>query len=124
MSRQKRNSKELEKAQERANNLKSIDTQLDLGNGLTLAAYQSAVVSLKAHLETYNNLLSTLDAQANDLLAEEKAMALLSERMLHGVSAKYSRDSNAYEQAGGVRRSERKKPARKAKTTQTPQTTS
>ncbi|MGC1376147.1 MAG: hypothetical protein WA821_07995 [Anaerolineales bacterium] len=115
MSRRKRTSKELEKAQQRANNLKSIDAKLDLSNGLTLAAYQTEIASLQANLETYNNHLSALDAQANDLLAQEKAMAALSERMLEGVSAKYGKDSNAYEQAGGVRKSERKKPTRKPK---------
>jgi hypothetical protein len=51
------------------------------------------------------------------LLAREKAMAALSERMLEGVSAKFGKDSNAYEQAGGVRKSERKKSVRKPKTT-------
>jgi chromosome segregation ATPase len=117
MSRLKRTSKELEKARERANNLKSIDANLDLGSGMTLAAYQAGIASLQANLETYNNQVSALDAQANDLLAQEKAMAALSERMLDGVSLKYGKDSNAYEQAGGVRKSERKKPVRKPKTT-------
>ena len=115
MPRLKRTSKELEKAQQRANNLKSIDPLLDLGNGLTLTAYQAAVSSLQTRLETYNNQLSALDAQANDLQAEEKSMAALSERMLEGVSVKYGKDSNAYEQAGGVRKSERKRPVRKPK---------
>ena len=117
MSRLKRASKELKKAQDRANNLKSIDPKLDLGSGMTLAAYQAEIASLQANLEAYNNQLSALDAQANDLLAQEKAMAALSERMLDGVSLKYGKDSNAYEQAGGVRKSERKKSVRKPKTT-------
>ena len=114
MSRLKRTSKELEKARERANNLKSIDANLDLGSGMTLAAYQAGIASLQANLEAYNNQVSALDAKANDLLAQEKAMATLSERMLDGISLKYGKDSNAYEQAGGVRKSERKKPARKS----------
>ena len=113
MSRQKRTSKELEKARERANNLKQIDANLDLGSGLTLVAFQSAVAKLQTMLDAYNNQLTALDAQANDLLAAEKATAALSERMLEGVSVKFGKDSNAYEQAGGVRKSERKKPVRK-----------
>jgi len=117
MSRPRRTSKELEKAQVRANNLKSIDAKLDLGNGLTLAAYQADIAALQASLETYNNQVAALDAQANDLQAREKAMAALSERMLEGVSAKFGKDSSAYEQAGGVRKSERKKSVRKPKTT-------
>jgi hypothetical protein len=117
MSRVKRKSKELEKAQARANNLRSIDAKLDLGNGLTLAAYQADIAALQETLLAYNNQLSALDALGNDLLAREKSMAALSERMLEGVSAKFGKDSNAYEQAGGVRKSERKKPVRKPKTT-------
>ena len=115
MSRLKRASKELKKAQDRANNLKSIDAKLDLGNGLTLAAYQADITALQETLLTYNNQVSALDALGNDLQAREKAMAALSERMLEGVSAKFGKDSNAYEQAGGVRKSERKKPLRKPK---------
>jgi hypothetical protein len=36
--------------------------------------------------------------------------------MLAGVAAVYGKDSDQYEQAGGVRKSERKSPGRKAKT--------
>lgn len=40
----------------------------------------------------------------------------MSERMLAGVAARYGKDSSQYEQAGGVRKSERKRPTRKTKT--------
>ena len=36
-----------------------------------------------------------------------------SERILLAVAVKYGRDSNEYEMAGGVRKSERKRPVRK-----------
>ena len=117
MSRLKRNSKALIKAQERAEHLQSIDAQLDLGFGLTLGAFQAAMDSLQAHLKTYNEQLSALDEQAAALRAEEQNLLDLTERMLEGVSAKYGKDSLAYEQAGGVRKSERKKSVRKPKTT-------
>jgi len=39
----------------------------------------------------------------------------LSEDMLLAVAAKFGKDSPEYEMAGGVRRSERKRPTRKAK---------
>ena len=116
MSRLKRSSKELVKAQSRATNLLSIDAQLDLGSGLTLTAYQAAITALQGKLDKYNNLLSEVDALNNDILAGEKAMAALSERMLNGVGVKFGKDSNEYEMAGGVRKSERKKPTRKPKT--------
>jgi hypothetical protein len=115
MSRLKRSSKELEKAQKRATNLTSIDSQLDLGSGLTLTAYQNEIAALQAKLDKYNNLLSEIDALNNDVTAGEKQLAALSERMLEGVGVKFGKDSNEYEKAGGVRKSERKKPTRKAK---------
>jgi hypothetical protein len=116
MSRLKRSSKELAKAQTRANNLKSIDEELDLSNGLTVVAYQGEIDTLQGKLDKYNNLLSEIDALNNDILVGEKALAALSERMLDGVGVKFGKDSNEYEKAGGVRKSERKKPVRKAKT--------
>ena len=115
MARLKRSSNALKKAQERAEHLQSIDAQLDLGFGLTLGAFQAAMDSLQAHLKTYNEQLSALDEQAAVLRAEEQNLLDLTERMLEGVSAKYGKDSLAYAQAGGVRKSERKKPARKPK---------
>jgi hypothetical protein len=33
--------------------------------------------------------------------------------MLNGVSVRFGKDSNEYEKAGGIRKSERKKPVRK-----------
>jgi len=115
MSRQKRTSRALVKAQERAEHLQLIDAQLDLGfEGLTLPAFQAAMDSLQAHLKTYNDQLSALDEQAAALRAEEKNLLDLTERMLEGVSAKYGKDSLTYKQAGGVRKSERKKPTRKS----------
>ena len=117
MARQKRTSRALEKARERADNLQSVDEQLDLGYGLTLGAFQAAMDSLQAHLKTYNEQLSALDDQAAALRAEEQNLQDIAERMLEGVSVKYGKDSLVYKQAGGVRKSERKKPARKPKTT-------
>src|SRR6185503_4965799 len=53
--------------------------------------------------------------QHNALLAAEKALGDLSERMLAGVAARFGKNSSYYEQAGGVRMSERKRPVRKPK---------
>lgn len=70
---------------------------------------------MQAKLDAYNGLLNEIDALNNDILAGEKALGALSERMLDGVGVKFGKDSNEYEQAGGVRKSERKKPTRKTK---------
>jgi hypothetical protein len=116
MSRLKRSSTKLAKAQKRATNLKSIDEALDVGSGLTLVAFQGEIDTLQGKLDKYNNLLGEIDALNNDILAGEKALAALSERMLDGVGVKFGKDSNEYEKAGGVRKSERRKPTPRPKT--------
>ncbi|MDD2922102.1 MAG: hypothetical protein PHQ36_07425 [Anaerolineales bacterium] len=66
-------------------------------------------------LSAYNTLLSQVDEVYNAVLSAEKALRDLNERMLTGVAAKYGKDSSQYEMAGGIRKSERKRPVRKAK---------
>ncbi len=113
MARQKKLSPFLEGAQQRLNALSTIDPALDLGNGLTLAAYRAQVTSMQAKQDAYNALLSQADQAQNELLEAEKAIRDLSERMLAGVASKYGKDSSEYEMAGGKRKSERKRPTRK-----------
>lgn len=113
MARQKKLSPFLEGAQQRLNALSTINPALDLGNGLTLAAYRAQVTSMQAKQDAYNALLSQADQAQNELLEAEKAIRDLSERMLAGVASKYGKDSSEYEMAGGTRKSERKRPTRK-----------
>jgi hypothetical protein len=115
MARRKRSSDSITRADNRYAGLVSIDANLDLGNGLTLAAYKTAAADTKAALDTYNSKLSELDSLLNGLEARETALDELSVRMLAAVGVKYGKDSNEYEQAGGTRSSERKAPERKAK---------
>lgn len=113
MSRRKRTSTILAKAERRAAAMVSIEPELDLGNGLTLEIYWQAINGLRQKQQRYNTLLSTIDQLYNELLAEEQALGELSEHMLSGVKVKFGRDSYEYEMAGGVRRSDRKRPQRK-----------
>jgi hypothetical protein len=119
MGRLKRTSAVAEKAALRAAALASISPTLDLGNGLTLVAYNAAIQGIAApttgKLSIYNATLSLADAQLNDLLTAEKTLSTLSETMLLAVAVKYGKDSNEYEKAGGKRTSERKAPVRKPK---------
>ncbi len=113
MAFKKRTSPDLDKAQKRVAALASIDAALDLGGGLTLAAYRQQVQSLTTKLETYNTALSTVDEIGNQIRGEEKKLKDLTERMLAGVAAKHGKDSDEYEKAGGTRKSERKRPVRR-----------
>jgi hypothetical protein len=115
MARRKRTSPAADKAVTRAAALSSISPTLDLGNGLTLAAYNATIAKINApntgQLAVYNASLSSLDAQLNNLQAAETSLNTLSESMLAAVGVKYGKDSNEYEEAGGTRKSERVAPA-------------
>lgn len=119
MSRTKRTSVVAKQAATRAAGLSSISPTLDLGHGLTLSAYNSAIDAIinpsTGKLVAYNTTLSLADQQLNDLQAAEKALATMGDRMRMAVAAQYGKDSSEYEKAGGVRTSERKAPVRKAK---------
>lgn len=119
MGRLKRTSAVAEKAASRAAGMASISATLDLGNGLTLAAYNTAIEAISkpgtGKLAAYNAALAVTDQLLNELEAAEKSLGKLSETMLLAVAVKYGKDSSEYEKAGGVRTSERKTPVRKPK---------
>ena len=106
MAYRRRTSPNTEEAQQRAANLEAIDPALDLGNGLTLAAFRTEITATQALLNAYNIKLAEADAALNNLKIQEKGLKTLTSRMLAGVGVKYGKDSNEYEQAGGTRTSE------------------
>lgn len=114
MAFRKRTSKVIEQAQIRSDGLGTIDADLDLGNNLTLTNYDQQIAQTQAALDAYNKALAAADAAANALQNAEEQLGDLSERMLVGVAAKYGKDSYEYEMAGGTRKSDRKRPVRKA----------
>jgi hypothetical protein len=115
MAFQRKSSKIIAEAQERAGNLRAIDPNLDLGNDLTLAAYNAKITETQTALDAYNGLLAQADAGGNDFRAVEKELRDMSSQMLSGVKVKYGRDSNQYEMAGGKRLSEINHHPRKGK---------
>ena len=113
MARPKRTSTSVAFAQERINSLASIDTALDLGNSLTLAAYEAKKEAVKKKNDTYNTTLSELDGLLNEVESDEGVLDELSTRMLAAVGVKYGKDSDEYEKAGGTKTSDRMSPTRK-----------
>jgi hypothetical protein len=111
MGRTKRSSPALEKASIRMAACKSIDANFDFGNDVTQASYQSAIDDAKNAVDDYNTTLSTVDDKLNTLQDKEFTLRNWNERVLTAVAAKYSKYSSQYEQAGGVRHSDRKSPA-------------
>jgi hypothetical protein len=113
MAYKRRSSQVIADAQERAANLKAIDPNLDLGSGLTVAAFESEIAAVQTALEHYNMLLAQADAAANALNDLEKNLGTLSGRMLAGVGVMFGKDSSEYEMAGGTRTSEIKRKGKK-----------
>ncbi len=113
MARLKRSSVSVDKAERRIAGLKSINPALDLGRGLTVEAFTELIETTRRRVAAYNTTLSLLDADRALMLEAEKTLMAFSEKMLLGVAFGYGKDSSEYEMAGGVRKSQRKRPVRK-----------
>ena len=62
-----RGSDKLDKAQRRLANLKSIDENLNLGNGLMVAVYTQLIETTRAAMDAHNTLVSDIDASRRNL---------------------------------------------------------
>jgi uncharacterized phage infection (PIP) family protein YhgE len=113
MGRKKRSSRILEQATARLNGLKSINSTLDFGNGLSVTALEQAINSLRTKLDGYNQKLSEIDDDLNSLEEDERELKEINGRFLAGTGAMYGKNSSQYEVVGGVRTSDRKRPSRK-----------
>jgi hypothetical protein len=109
MARTKKTSKTIESANTRLASLKSIGKDLDLGNGITVAAYSQLIEDTTKALEEYNTSLSVADEKSNVFDTNETSLKDMHERVLLGVGAKYGKNSNEYEQAGGTKKADRKR---------------
>lgn len=109
MARLKKTSKTIEDSKIRLASLKSIDTNLDLGNGITVAVFEEKLKKVTDSLESYNTALSIVDEKRNTFENDENDLADMYARVLLGVGAKFGKDSIEYEKAGGTRKSERKR---------------
>jgi len=117
MARRKRSSKALEKVDRRIASLRSISPDLNLGNGLTVDVYTNLITDMRDRLAAYNTVLSTVDKTYNDMLLIEQKLGDYSELLLLGVATKFGKNSDEYEMAGGVKKSDRKRSTRKSNTT-------
>ena len=122
MARARRTSSILETARQRLNGLKSITPTPDLGPNLTVPSFEADVTAFTNKLDGYNQKLAELDDAQNDLEAAEVGIRDKNRRVLSAVEAQFGPDSSEYEQVGGTRQSERKRPQRKAATGGTPPT--
>ncbi|MGI2907889.1 hypothetical protein [Tolypothrix sp. VBCCA 56010] len=107
MSRKKRTSPFLQKAELRAAGLKAIDPSLDFGDARSLQNMTQLIEQLRTKIDAYNTALCVIDSYKIEIAQLEKNLSDLAERMLIGIAFKYGKDSREYEMAGGVRKSER-----------------
>lgn len=108
----------LNKAKARLAGLRSIDANIDLGNGNTAAAFDAEITKATNSMESYNTQLSLVDEKFNAFKKLERAVSAMSQTMLSAVGTKYGYNSVEYEMAGGVPKDKRKKPTpRKPKDT-------
>jgi uncharacterized protein YukE len=112
MSRRKRNSRILDKAEVRLASIKSISQSLDVGEGLTVQDYTKKIERLRKSLEAYNTTLSSIDVLLTQIVEYEEDLADYSESILRGVAYKFGSNSHEYQMAGGTRKSDRKRAMR------------
>ncbi|MEP0917798.1 hypothetical protein NC981_13280 [Leptolyngbya sp. DQ-M1] len=107
MTRQKRTSRILEKAELRISGLKAVDPVMDFGDSRSLVQMSLQMNRLRDRLEDYNLALARLDSSKKEIDELEKSLGDFIDKMLIGVAFKYGKDSREYEMAGGMRKSER-----------------
>jgi uncharacterized coiled-coil protein SlyX len=86
---------------------------------ITLAKLQTKITDARQKHDQIETLRTQLAALTNELTAQTKELATINTRARSGFRAFFGPDSTQYEQAGGTRASERKRPASKKKTTVT-----
>jgi hypothetical protein len=118
MVRSKKRSEVIIQAQRRLAGMKSINEQLDLGNGCSTATIEAKLDETRSKLELYNKILAQASAAINDFERSEKELAGLSKKVLLGAAMQFDQESDEYEMVGGIRPSDRKRAKRPAATTQ------
>jgi hypothetical protein len=116
MARAKRGSAVLDAARQRLAGLKSITPPPNFGGSLQVTDYEQGINDLSEKIDRYNGMLATLDSLQNEIEADERDLRTTNARMLSAAEAQYGPDSSEYEQAGGTRRSERKRASKKPPT--------
>jgi len=121
---EKQKSAFIAKGESRLNGMELIDTNhsivINYGietQPLTVKEYREKIQSAEAKRVEYNRILKTADELSNAYEALEAEINDMSRKILAGALSKFGADSDEYEQVGGTRTSDRKKPVRKAKTT-------
>ncbi|MBN3924829.1 hypothetical protein [Nostoc sp. NMS4] len=107
MSRKKRSSRILEKAEFRVAGLKAIDQNIRFDDTYNLQNLTQLIEDFHNILNEYNAAIAMIDSSKTKLDEMEKNLNQVSDKMLMGVGFKYGKNSKEYGLAGGVRDSDR-----------------
>jgi hypothetical protein len=108
MARKKRSSTILTYAERRLIALEAIDTELDLGNGLTTQAISKEIEETRTQLKSYNAILVEIDQLKEILEQKERSLEELVDRTASAVLAAYGKGSSQYKSVSDVRKSARR----------------
>ena len=112
MTRKKRTSRILEKAEFRVAGLKAIDPNISFNDNYNLQNLTQIIQQFHNMLNEYNAAMAVIESSRSKLDEMEKTLSNISDKMLVGVGFKYGKDSHEYELAGGVKQSERTRKSR------------
>lgn len=100
----------LEDSLRRLERIKAIDPPPNFGTGFSIADYETSLNELRLVLGSYNTAIGTVDQLLTQLKMKEKGIRDKRERVLTAIAFIYGKDSDEYVAAGGIRKSERKRP--------------
>jgi hypothetical protein len=83
---------------------------------ITLATLESKLAEMRGKRNQVETIRTQLRALINDQNAQSAELASINTRARSGFRATFGPDSSQYEQSGGTRVSERKRPSAKART--------
>jgi RNA-binding protein YhbY len=108
MARKKRSSTILTYAERRLIALEAIDTELDLGNGLTTQAISKEIEETRTQLKSYNAILVEIDQLKETLEEKERSLEELVDRTASAVLGAYGKGSSQYKSVSDVRKTTRR----------------
>ncbi len=100
----------LEDSLRRIDRVKAINPVPNFGTGVSMADFETSINELRTELGLYNTSIGLTDQRLTRVKMHEKKVRDFRERMLTAIAFIYGKDSDEYVAAGGIRKSERKRP--------------
>jgi len=120
--REKTKSAVVTKAEGRLNGMQVVDAKqekaVNYGNEkepLTVTEMSAQIALVELKRADYNKALKLADEISNAYDAEEEILNAMCTKVLSSAVGEFGEDTDEYEQLGGTRKSDRKKPVRKPK---------